>query len=138
MFLTAGQEAPTMKRRQAVPVTWYFLAGLVCLSLGVVASASPVRAQQRIIKPDTISGDHAVAMLKQASLIYKMNSQSYTSSNPTLDRYYLSKFRQTEYLIDRLKRGFAVSLDDVDDALDSEDARRLGGYPSPIPYHQSL
>jgi hypothetical protein len=65
-----------------------------------------------------------------------MNSQSYTATNPTLDRYYLHKVAEVDRLIARLKRGRAVSLDAVDDALDSQDARRLGGHPMPLTGHQ--
>ena len=98
----------------------------------------PAFAQERLILPGTPSAAHALRLLTSASFIYRMNSQSWSSSNPTLDRFYRFKAKETDYLINRLKRGRSVPLDAVDDALDSQDAKRLGGYPSPIPDKQSM
>jgi len=97
-----------------------------------------VAAGERLVRPGTPEAIHALRLLTHARLIYKMNSQSYTATNPTLDRYYLHKVAEVDRLIVRLKRGRAVSLDAVDDALDSQDARRLGGHPMPITGHQRL
>jgi hypothetical protein len=93
-------------------------------------------AGERLVRPRTPEARHTLRLLTQARLIYKMNSQSYTATNPTLDRYYLHKVAEVDRLIVRLKRGRAVSLDAVDDALDSQDARRLGGHPMPIVGHR--
>jgi len=93
---------------------------------------------ERIVRPGTPVAGHALRLLTEARLIYKMSSQSYTATNPTLDRYYLHKVAEVDRLIKRLKRGRAVSLDAVDDALDSEDARQLGGHPMPITDDQRL
>ena len=108
------------------------------LALLLLRPAAPAAAGERIVRPGTPSAGHALRLLTEARLIYKMNSQSYTATNPTLDRYYLHKAAEVDHLIDRLKRGRAVSLDAVDDALDSQDARRLGGHPMPITDRQRM
>ncbi len=91
-----------------------------------------------MIDPGTPAGQHAMRLLSQAKYIYTMNSQSWTSTNPTLNRFYRAKVRQVDFLIDRLRKGVAVPLDAVDDALDSQDAARLGGHPMPIAGRESL
>jgi hypothetical protein len=106
---------------------------LLLLRPGTAAAAS-----ERVVRPGTPSAAHALRLLTKARRIYKMSSQSYTATNPTLDRYYMHKVAEADRLIDRLKRGRAVSLDAVDDALDSEDARQLGGHPMPITDRQRL
>jgi hypothetical protein len=112
------------------------VASSIALMLFFFGRSAP--AQERLILPGSPSAAHALRLLTSARFIYKMNSESWSSSNPTLDRFYRFKVRETDYLINRLRRGRSVSLDAVDDALDSEDARRLGGHPLPIPDKQSL
>ncbi len=108
------------------------------LALRLFLCGTPVAARERLISPNTPSASHALRLLTKARLIYEMNSQSYTATNPNLDRYYLHKVSEVDHLIDRLRRGRAVSLDAVDDALDSQEARRLGGHPMPIVNDQRL
>jgi len=105
---------------------------IAALALPILQCAAQVAAGEPVISPGTAPAAHALRLLTKARLIYKMNSQAYTSSNPTLDRYYMHKVAEVDRLIHRLKRGRAVLLDAVDDALDSQDARWLGGHPMPI------
>ncbi len=108
------------------------------LALSLLRSGAPVTAGERTISPGTPSAAHALHLLTKARRIYKMSSQSYTATNPTLDRYYMHKVSEVDRLVERLRRGRAVSLDAVDDALDSQEARLLGGHPMPIVNDQRL
>ena len=105
---------------------------IAALALSILQCAARVSAGEPVINPGTAQAAHALRLLTRARLVYEMNSQAYTATNPTLDRYYMHKVAEVDRLIHRLKRGRAVSLDTVDDALDSQDARRLGGHPMPI------
>jgi hypothetical protein len=108
------------------------------LALGLFPCAAGRAAAERMIDPGTPAARHALRLLSQARRIYTMNSQSWTATNPTLDRFYRTKLRQVDFLIDRLRKGVAVPLDAVDDALDSQDAARLGGHPMPLAGRESL
>ena len=111
---------------------------IFALALSILHCTAPVAAGEPVISPGTAPAAHALRLLTHARLVYEMNSQAYTATNPTLDRYYLHKVAEVDRLIDRLRRGRAVSLDAVDDALDSQEARRLGGHPMPIVNDQRL
>src|SRR5208337_2103002 len=110
-------------------------AALIAFVLSCVGAAG---AQERMINPRTHLAADALQVLKQAGFINKMNSQSWTASNPTLCRFYAHKVVEIEDLIKSLQSGRAVSLDAVDRALDNHDARRLGGDSSPVRFKQSL
>jgi hypothetical protein len=71
-----------------------------------------------------------IAQLKQVALADRMNAQSWTDDNVTLDTAWYIKQKQVEAVIARLKQGEAVPPDELRRALDNWLPDTLGGYPN--------
>ena len=60
--------------------------------------------------------------LRDAERADRMNSKSHTDSNPSLDQYYARKADEVHAVIVRIQRGESVPADDVNEALNNDEA----------------
>ncbi len=107
------------------PLTFVLAAFAVAISMPLSSTSS--MAQDGKIRPFTRGAYEALQMLKRAAVADRMNSTAWTSDNPTLDSFYAEKAHQVQRLIDRLERHEPVLSLEVERALDTRGARRLGG-----------
>jgi hypothetical protein len=104
----------------------------------LVICATVARAQERVINPGTATAADALQLLKKARTADMMNSQAYSSDNPSLGHFYRTKVAEIDPLIKRLEHGRPVTIEAIDHALDNHEARELGGEVYPVPSRRSF
>lgn len=130
--------AVTAKEASTIKAGIIVASAIPPFALWFLICVRPIRAQERVIRPNTPSAIDALRLLKQARLVDQMNSQSWSSGNPTLDHYYAAKVAEIDRLINALEKQRPVSLDAVDSALDNSGARQLGGSLWTVPDSRSF
>ncbi len=103
--------------------------GCLCAFLaGAVPVFAASNAGSTLIRPRTPEAAQAISRLEQARNIDRMNAQSYTGgADSEAGISYYRKGREVDALLSRLREGHAVSVEDVQRALDNSDAARFIG-----------
>lgn len=107
------------------------LGAWLCACAAAMSPSVPASPSPAPLDSSTPAGRaELIAQLKQAELADRMNAQSWTDDNVTLDIAWYSKQKQVEAVIARLKQGEAVPPDELRRALDNWLPDTLGGYPN--------
>jgi hypothetical protein len=100
---------------------------IISLLLLAMLSTTAVAEHNDMIRPDTPQGRQALARLREAELVDRMNYQSYLGSRENeVAMYYLVKHRHVVEAIKLLESGEPVSKEDLNAALDTSEAWRYG------------
>jgi hypothetical protein len=92
----------------------------VAATLAIVAGS----AQASAVTEATGSSE-LITKLQITEQADRLNANSYTSENPTLDHFYDEKADEVTTVIQRLRAGDRVSQKDIDRALDNSEAQSL-------------
>ena len=100
--------------------------GLKTLGALVIATFATLpqfaSAATRSTPTDQVS---TIARLEEAESADRLNANSFTSENPTLDHFYDGKADEVKFLLERLRAGDYVAPKDIDRALDNSEAQTL-------------
>jgi hypothetical protein len=106
------------------------LVMLVCVAAILVATlpAYAGSSSDPSIKADTPEGAKAISRLERGRRIDQLNAQGYMGGDDRdIGMFYYHKAQEIDDILKRLRQGEAVSLDDIQKALDNSGATRLGG-----------
>ena len=90
---------------------------------GLQASSEP--ATTSLTPPSAL-----IQRLNEVDYCARMNAlYSHGSMDSQLSIYFADKVDEVEDVLNKLKKGKTVSTDEIKRALDTSDAKRIGGYP---------
>ena len=100
---------------------------ITSLLLMAMLSTPAFAARSDMIRPDTPQGAQAMARLRDAEDVDRMNYQSYLGSRENeVAMYYLAKRRHVLEAIKKLQSGEPISVEKLNSALDTSEAWRYG------------
>lgn len=104
---------------------WSVALVVICGCSGVGATSSSEPATTSLPPPSAL-----VQRLKEVDYCARMNAlYNHGSMDSQLSIYFADKADEVEGVLNKLKKGKTVSTDEIQHALDTSDAKRIGGYP---------
>jgi hypothetical protein len=103
---------------------------LVCVSVIILATL-PLYAgssSDSSVRANTPEGAKVISRLEHGRRIDQLNAQGYMGGDyRNIGMFYYHKAQEIDDILKKLRQGEAVSLDDVQKALDNSGAVRFGG-----------
>ena len=101
------------------------ILGVVVLVLGVMVNTAVAPAQTHptsIVRAGSPEAAQFLQKLREAKYADRANSNSYSSDDPSLGRYYARKAEEVSAVIKRLEGGQSVPREEIQSALDNSKA----------------